>query len=218
MSTPPSAPVAGNASTRAYEFAKWAILSAVYPAGAVITEAGLAHEIGLSRTPVRQALLRLEVEGLVTLKARRGAVVNSFTMHDVEDILEARVLVENHTAGKSFARRKELLPQVEAAHEAMKRNRRERDTAAFTASDRLFHELIVDAADNAVLSSIYRSLRERQTLFTSVIMRGRDDRMQAAIDEHERILETLRGDDREAFCTAVDEHLKWSIALARESH
>ena len=214
----PSAPVSGTATTRAYEFAKWAILSAVYPAGAVITESGLAHEVGLSRTPVRHALLRLEVEGLVTLHARRGAVVNSFSMRDVENILEARVLVENHTAARSFDRREELLPQVEAAHEAMKRNRREHDTAAFTASDRLFHELIVDAAENEVLSSIYRSLRERQTLFTSVIMRGRDDRMVAAIAEHERILEALRGDDRQAFCDAVNRHLQWSIDLARESH
>ena len=214
----PSAPASGTASTRAYEFAKWAILSSVYPAGALITESGLAHEVGLSRTPVRHALLRLEVEGLVTLHAGRGAVVNSFSMQDVENILEARVLVENHTAGKSFEHRKKLLPQVEAAHEAMKRNRREHDTAAFTASDRLFHELIVDAANNAVLSAIYRSLRERQTLFTSAIMRGRDDRMAAAIAEHERILEALRGDDRQAFCEAVDRHLQWSIALARESH
>ncbi|MFL6133829.1 MAG: GntR family transcriptional regulator [Nocardioidaceae bacterium] len=214
----PSAPVAGTATTRAYEFAKWAILSSVYPAGAVITESGLAHEVGLSRTPVRHALLRLEVEGLVTLHARRGAVVNSFSMRDVENILEVRVLVENHTAARSFDRRKDLLPRVEAAHESMKRSRREHDTAAFTASDRLFHELIVDAAENEVLSSIYRSLRERQTLFTSVIMRGRDDRMVAAIEEHESILEALRGDDRQAFCDAVNRHLQWSIALARESH
>jgi DNA-binding GntR family transcriptional regulator len=212
------APPSASASKRAYDFAKWAILSGVYPAAAVITEAALAHEIGLSRTPVREALLRLEVEGLVTLHPRRGAVVNTFSMADVEDVLEARVLVENHTAGRSFEHRASLLPKVEAAHEAMKRTRRERNTAAFTTSDRLFHELIVDAAENGVLSSIYRMLRERQTLFTSVMMRGRDDRMEAAIEEHERILATLRGDDREAFCTAVNEHLQWSIALARESH
>jgi DNA-binding GntR family transcriptional regulator len=206
-----------TAGDRAYEFAKWAILSAVYPAGAVITEAALAHEIGLSRTPVREALLRLETEGLVRVRPGRGAIVSTFSLTDVEDVLEARVLVENHTAGKSFAHRLTLLPAVEAAHEAMQRNRRERDTAGFTASDRLFHELIVDAAGNAVLSAIYRTLRERQTLFTSVLVRGRMDRMQSAIDEHERILETLRGDDREAFCAAVNRHLEWSIALARES-
>ncbi|NUR09478.1 MAG: GntR family transcriptional regulator [Nocardioidaceae bacterium] len=211
MSTTPE-----SAADRAYRFAKWAILSGVYPAGAAITEAGLAREIGVSRTPVRAALLRLEVEELVT-STRQGAVVNTFSMHDVEDVLEARVLVENHTALKSFANRAELLPLVEAAHAATIRKRREHDTAGFTAADREFHELIVDAADNRVLSSIYRTLRERQTLFTSVIMRGREDRMQEAIDEHERILQTLRGDDQAAFSRAVNDHLQWSIALARAS-
>ena len=214
----PSTPAPGSAAERAYDFAKWAILSAVYPAGDVITEGGLAHEIGVSRTPVREALLRLEVEGLVTLHPKKGAVVSTFTMHDVEDVLEARVLVENHTAIRSFACRETLLPQVEAAHESMRRHRNSHDTAAFTAADRVFHELIVDAADNAVLSTIYRMLRERQTLFTSVMMRGRVDRMDAAIEEHERIIDTLRGDDPEAFCAAVNAHLQWSIALARESH
>jgi DNA-binding GntR family transcriptional regulator len=216
MSTTPG-PAAGSASHRAYEFAKWAILNAVYPAGSLITTAGLAHEIGLSRTPVHAALLRLEVEGLVTLEPRRGAVVSTFTKHEVEDVLEARVLVENHTAARSFERRVTLLPQVEEAHASMRRSAREHDTATFTTADRLFHELIVDAADNTVLSSVYRTLRERQTLFTSVMMRGRADRMQAAIEEHDRIIETLRGDDREAFCTAVNEHLQWSIELARAS-
>ncbi|MGN6575101.1 MAG: GntR family transcriptional regulator [Nocardioides sp.] len=155
----PSAPAPGSAARRAYDFAKWAILNAVYSAGDVVTEGGLAHELGISRTPVREALLRLEVEGLVKLHPKRGAVVSEFSMHDVEDVLEARVLVENHTAAKSFASRETLLPRVEKAHADMKRRRAEHDTAAFTEADRVFHELIVDAADNAVLSAIYRMLR-----------------------------------------------------------
>jgi DNA-binding GntR family transcriptional regulator len=214
----PLAPAPGSAARRAYDFAKWAILNAVYSAGDVVTEGGLAHELGISRTPVREALLRLEVEGLVRLHPKRGAVVSEFSMHDVEDVLEARVLVENHTAAKSFASRETLLPRVEKAHQDMKRRRAEHDTAAFTEADRVFHELIVDAADNSVLSAIYRMLRERQTLFTSAIVRGRTDRMDAAIAEHERILEALRGDDEKAFLRVVNEHLQWSIALARESH
>ena len=214
----PSAPAPGSAARRAYDFAKWAILNAVYGAGDVLTESGLAHELGISRTPVREALLRLEVEGLVTLHPKRGAVVSEFSLHDVEDVLEARVLVENHTAAKSFASRDTLLPNVEKAHADMRRRRAEHDTAAFTEADRVFHELIVDAADNAVLSSVYRMLRERQTLFTSAMVRGRTDRMDAAIAEHERILEALRGDDEKAFLRVVNEHLQWSIALARKSH
>ncbi len=212
-----SLPPPGSAARRAYDFTKWAILNAVYAAGDVVTEGGLAHEIGVSRTPVREALLRLEVEGLVVLKPKKGAVVATFTLHDVEDVLEARVLVENHTAAKSFAARHTLLPALEAVHAEMRQRRLEHDTARFTDADRRFHELIVDAADNAVLSSIYRMLRERQTLFTSVMVRGRADRMDAAISEHDRIIETLHGDDAPTFAEAVNTHLEWSIALARES-
>ena len=210
-------PAEGSAARHAYDYAKWAILNAVYDGGDVITEAGLGREVGVSRTPVREALLRLEVEGLVTLHPRRGAVVAEFSGHDIEDVLDARTLVENHTAARSFANRAALLPEVEKAHAEMRQRRHERDTAGFTNADRTFHELIVDAADNAVLSSVYRMLRERQTLFTSTMVRGRADRMDAAIAEHERIIEALRGDDEKAFCHVVNEHLQWSIALARES-
>ena len=213
-----SVPSPGSAARRAYDFTKWAILSAVYEAGDVITEGGLANELGVSRTPVREALLRLEVEGLVHLKPKKGAVVATFSMHDVEDVLEARELVETHTATKSFAARHILLPRVEAVHAEMRRRRNERDTAGFTDADRRFHELIVDAADNAVLSSVYRMLRERQTLFTSVMIRGRLDRMDEAIAEHDRVIDALQGDDEDAFCEVVKSHLRWSIALARESH
>ncbi|HEX4977465.1 MAG TPA: GntR family transcriptional regulator [Nocardioides sp.] len=212
-----SAPTPGSAARRAYDFAKWAILSSVYGAGDVITEGGLAHEVGVSRTPAREALLRLEVEGLVRLQPKKGAVVATFSPHAMEDVLEARVLVENHTARKSFAQRATLLPEVERVHDQMKQRRREQDTAGFTEVDRVFHELIVDAADNAVLSAIYRMLRERQTLFTSAMVRGRLDRMDAAIAEHDRILEALRGDDAEAFCQVVNDHLQWAIELARAS-
>lgn len=216
MRTSSSRP-SGSAAERAYEFAKWAILSAVYSCGEVITEGGLANEIGVSRTPVREALLRLEAEGLVRLHPKKGAIVSAFSVKEIEDVLEARVLVENFTAARSFENRADLLPELEAVHQEMDRRRQEQDTAGFTNCDRVFHELIVDAAGNEVLSSVYRMLRERQTLFTSAMMRGRADRMQAAIDEHEKILVTLRGDDEDEFGLVVNDHLQWSIALARDS-
>lgn len=208
----------GTAAQRAYDFAKWAILNGVYPAGSLVTVGGLAGEIGLSRTPVREALLRLEAEGLVGLAPGRGAVVNTFSAQEVEDVLEARVLVENYTAARSFARRQEFLPDVQRTLEQMKQRRRERDTAGFTECDRVFHEVIVDGAGNTVLSEMYRSLRERQTLFTSAVVRGRVDRMDEAIREHAGIVERLQGSDLEAFTKAVNDHLQWSIALARASH
>lgn len=206
-----------NAAQRAYDFAKWAILNAVYPAGSVVTVSSLAGELGLSRNPAREALLRLEAEGLVRVVPRRGAVVATFSPQEVEDVLEARILVENYTAARSFENREKFLSDLLRAHEETKRRRREQDTAGFTAADRLFHEIIVDGADNTVLSEMYRSLRERQTLFTSTMVRGRADRMEAAIAEHDRIIEKLEGDDEDAFIEVVNSHLQWSIALARSS-
>ncbi len=211
------ASAAGSASERAYEFAKWAILNAVYPGGAQLTEQALSRETGVGGAAVREALARLEAEGLVEHLPARGPVVATFSVRDVEDVLEVRVLVENHTAGRSFARRADLLPTVEAVHARLCARRREQDTAGFTACDRLFHEAIVEAAGNGVLASVYRMLRERQALFTSAMMRGRADRMDATIVEHEQILDALRGDDEQVFCDAVNAHLRWSAALAQES-
>ena len=208
----------GSSAQRAYDFAKWAILNAVYPAGATVTVGALAQEIGLSRTPVREALLRLEAEGLVQMVAGQGAVVSSFSAQEVEDVLEARVLVENFTAAKSFTNRSKFLDELVEIHEESKRRRRARDTAGFTEADRLFHETIVDGAGNTVLSEVYRSLRERQTLFTSAMVRGRTDRMDEAIREHDQIIERLRDDDEQAFVDVVNAHLQWSIDLARSSH
>jgi DNA-binding GntR family transcriptional regulator len=206
-----------NSAQRAYDFAKWAILNAVYPAGSTLSMSALAQELGLSRSPAREAILRLEAEGLVTMEPGRGAVVATFSPEEVEDVLEARTLVENYTAARSFACREKFLPDLLAAHEETKRRRREQDTAGFTAADRLFHEIIVDGAGNEVLSEMYRSLRERQTLFTSTLVRGRVDRMDAAIAEHDAIIERLEGDDEDAFIDVVNSHLRWSLALARSS-
>lgn len=214
----PHAPSPGPAARRAYDYAKWAILNAVYGPGDVVTEGGLAAEVGVSRGTARDAVLRLTVEGLLSPRpGGRGSVVSRFSRQEAEDVLEARILVENHTAARSFARRTTLLPELEVVHAEMVQRHEEHDTARFTDADRRFHEAIVDAAGNAVLSSIYRMLRERQTLFTSVLMRGRGDRMAAALDEHEKVLAALRGDDAEAFARVVDEHLRWSVELVRAS-
>jgi DNA-binding GntR family transcriptional regulator len=210
-------PPRANAAQRAYDFAKWAILNAVYPAGEVVSVSRLAGEVGVSRSPAREALLRLEAEGLVNVLPGRGAVVSAFSPEEIEDVLEARLLVENYTAARAFENRAKYLPELLQVHEEMRRRRREQDTAGFTDADRRFHELIVDGAGNQVLSEIYRSLRDRQTLFTSAMVRGRTDRMDAAIAEHDVILDRLQGLEEDAFIEVVNAHLQWALTFARSA-
>src|SRR5689334_967202 len=90
-----------TATSRAYDHVKQAILDRAYPGGALLSEGEIASEVGVSRTPVREALLRLETEGLVRLYPKRGALVLPVSPQEVADVLETRELVETFTAGRA---------------------------------------------------------------------------------------------------------------------
>src|SRR5918912_405073 len=91
-----------TATDRAYRHVKDAILSRAYPGGRLLTEGEIASAVGVSRTPVREALLRLEGEGLLSLYPKRGALVLPVSAQEVHDVLEARELVEIHAAALLF--------------------------------------------------------------------------------------------------------------------
>ena len=98
--TPRPAP----AKDRAYEFVKERILDGGYPGGDLLSEGEVAEALGVSRTPVREAFLLLEAEGLMRLYPKRGALVVPVSPDEVHDVMETRMLVERHTADR-LARR-----------------------------------------------------------------------------------------------------------------
>jgi DNA-binding GntR family transcriptional regulator len=206
-----------SASQRAYDHVKTRILDARYPGGDLLTEGQVSTETGVSRTPVREALLRLEAEGLVRLYPKKGALVVPFTAQGAADVLEARGLVERYCAPRAWARRAEFVDYLPPLLEAMREARRAGDVTAFTTADRSFHEQIVAAAGNDVLTRLYRSLRERQLCITAALARVSTDRMDAAIDDHAVMIDLLHGEDQTAFLALVDEHLDQALAHAQAS-
>src|SRR6201996_1791220 len=88
-----------SATTTAYRFAKQRLLDGRFPAGELLSENEIARELGISRTPVREAFLLLEAEGLLELYPRRGALVSPIAPTESDDVLEARLLIEGHCAG-----------------------------------------------------------------------------------------------------------------------
>jgi DNA-binding GntR family transcriptional regulator len=197
-----------SAAQRVYEHVKTGILDASYPGGELLTEGLVSERVGVSRTPVREALLRLETEGLVRLYPKRGALVVPVSAEEAEDVLEARALVERYAAPRAWARRADLADALEPLLEAMREHRAAGDVAAFSEADRTFHERIVTAAGNAVLARLYRSLRERQLCISSAMMRVSSERMDVALDDHQRLVDLLRGDDETAFLELTDTHLQ----------
>jgi DNA-binding GntR family transcriptional regulator len=204
-SAPPAPPA--SAATRAYDHLKRAVLDGTHPGGTLLTEGEVAEQLGVSRTPVREALLRLEAEGLVRLYPKKGALVVPVSAQEAHDVVEARALIEEWAAGRAWARRDEIVPQLEPLLEEMRRARVAEAFLDFTTADRSFHECVVAAAGNDVLTRSYRGLRERQLCISTAVMRMSRARMDAAVRDHQHLLEALRGGSRAQFLTLTRAHL-----------
>ncbi|HET7326105.1 MAG TPA: GntR family transcriptional regulator [Nocardioidaceae bacterium] len=207
-----SGPPQPSATQRVYDHVKTRILAATYAGGDLLTEGRLGDLTGVSRTPVREALLRLEAEGLVRLYPKKGALVVPVTAEEAADIVEARTLVETWSAPRAWAARKGLADDLAPLVDAMRGHRDRADVVAFSEADRSFHEQIVAAAGNAVLTRLYRGLRERQLCINVAVIRVSAERMDAAIADHADLVALLRGDDEQAFLDLTESHLRRAVS------
>ncbi|MDQ4086295.1 MAG: GntR family transcriptional regulator [Actinomycetota bacterium] len=204
-----------SAAQRVYEHVKTGILDATYPAGDLLTEGVVSERVGVSRTPVREALLRLEAEGLLRLYPKKGALVVPVSAREAEDVLEARALVEQYAAPRAWARRETLADDLQPLVDAMREHRDRGDMVEFNRADRSFHERIVTAAGNEVLARLYRSLRERQLCISGEVLRVSAERMDQALADHQLLVDLLRGDDERAFVALTDSHLHRALEQSR---
>ena len=212
---PARPPVAPSAADRAYAYIKGEILARRLAPHDLLSEGQLAEAVGASRTPVREALLRLQGEGLVRLLPKRGALVLPVTVDEMADVMETRRLVESFAARKVLSHQPSvpLGPVLDSHLEAMRAAMQAHDAGAYVRADRDFHLAIVAATGNEIITSLYRSLRERQLRMGTVnLLDGTGThvdpaRMRATLAEHERIRDTLRAGRADAAVKAIGAHL-----------
>ncbi|MER5969585.1 GntR family transcriptional regulator [Streptomyces sp. NPDC002055] len=203
------------AAERVYSHVKQAVLDRRYEGGTLLTEGDLADAVGVSRTPVREALLRLEVEGLIKLYPKKGALVLPVSAQEIGDVVETRLLVEEHAVRKAVPAGPRLIQRLEELLEEQRRFAAEGDLAAVAASDRCFHAEIVRNAGNQILERLYDQLRDRQLRMGVAVMHAHPDRIAKNITEHAEILRALRNGDAEAAAAAVHQHVSWVKNLVR---
>ncbi|MFC7305856.1 GntR family transcriptional regulator [Streptomyces monticola] len=212
---PAAPPRQPPAAERVYQHIKQAVLERRYEGGTLLTEGELATDVGVSRTPVREALLKLEVEGLIKLYPKKGALVLSVSAQEIADVVETRLLVEEHAARKAVPASARLIGRLEELLAEQRAHAEAGDFAAAAVTDRCFHAEIVRSGGNEILSRLYDQLRDRQLRMGVAVMHSHPDRIAKTLAEHAEILEALRAGDADAAVAVVHRHVGWFSHLAR---
>ncbi|MEU9099115.1 GntR family transcriptional regulator [Streptomyces sp. NPDC048361] len=203
------------AADRVYMHVKQAVLDRRYEGGTLLTEGELAEAVGVSRTPVREALLKLEVEGLIKLYPKKGALVLAVSAQETADVVETRLLVEEFAVRRAVPAPERLVVRLQELLAEQKEQAAAGDLAALAVSDRCFHAEIVRNAGNEILARLYDQMRDRQLRMGVAVMHAQPDRVAKNIAEHEEMLAAIRDGDGERAAQCVRQHLSWVKILVR---
>lgn len=200
--------------TRVYEHVHRAILDAKLPVGSALSEYRLAEEIGVSRTPVREALKRLEQDGLVHSIPRRGTFVADLTARGIVEIYEVRSQLEGFAARVAAERmdRAEVKRLIAELDRVQKRSDNS-DPKAAQEHDIHVHKGIVAAASNDRLTQILATLDDQVYRIRRRAM-ANSSRLPTTLAEHRRILGAILDHDPEAAERAMREHLQSAMENA----
>lgn len=192
-----------------------AIVDGRLAAGERYSVAALADGLGVSRTPVREALLMLERQGLVRFERNKGVRILETSAGDLEEVFALRLLLEVPATRRAAARLSAAdLDALDAELDAMATAV---DEGPFMAHDQRFHEIVLDAAGNRRLATLVDQLRDHVRLRgASTVGRSRD--LDAIHAEHVAIRDALRSRDADAAAAAMRQHLlrTGSLLVAQE--
>jgi DNA-binding GntR family transcriptional regulator len=203
-----------SSAARAYQVAKERLLDGSWEPGTLLSENELAKELGISRTPVREAFLQLEAEDLLDLYPRRGALVKPISPSEADDVLEARLLIETHCALRVAGGDEQVAAALRRSVAEQEQALREGGTP-FVIADREFHRLIVAANGNDLLTRQYDALRDRQQRIAATAVARDPARVAGFIAEHRDIAAAIEQRDPEAAAARVAAHLRHANELAR---
>ena len=187
------------------------IVSGQLSAGQRLMADQLAEALAISQTPVKEALVRLEHDGLVEVASRRASTVRRFTISDIEEIYEARVLVELHAATRGLEKGAVTAPfvdrltQVFREHMAFIERQSQDGLAEAIRRDRTFHALIVSLGGNRLISGWHQVVQRQMQTVRNYSLRQYD--LGRTRREHGAIVEAFAARDRDAVIAALTAHL-----------
>ncbi|MCI9080947.1 MAG: GntR family transcriptional regulator [Lachnospiraceae bacterium] len=184
-----------------------AILKGELKPGERLMELQLAAKLGVSRTPIREAIRMLELEGLAVTVPRKGAEVAKMTEKDMEDVLQIRRALDELAVGLACDNMTE--ERLAELHEALIRFEESIETGdvkQIAQKDIEFHEVIYQTADNTKLVNLLNNLREQMYRYRVEYLKN-DDVYPVLIEEHKKIYEGLKHKDKKMVVELVGSHV-----------
>jgi len=185
-----------------------AILTGELKPGERLMEIHLANKLGVSRTPIREAIRQLELEGLVIMIPRKGAQVASITEKSMSDVLEVRLALEKLAVELACRRidyeQKERLKTALLAFEDIIGNE---DAGEIAKADVAFHDEIFEATGNPRLVQMLNNLAEQMYRYRFEYIKDRSGHMRL-VEEHRRIYDAILAGDVEAATKEISVHIK----------
>ncbi len=194
------------------ELLRQRIFSRELEPGSWIDELKIAEEVGISRTPLREALKVLAAEGLVTMKVRRGAYVTEMSEKDLHDVYHLLSLLESDAAGVVARTATEAqLQTLQALHDELEGCTHDRER--FFAVNERFHMQMLAFADNRWRDQMVSDLRKVMKLsrHNSLLKRGR---IEDSLEEHRAVMAALRTGDADATARAMQAHFAHGLEAA----
>lgn len=192
---------------KVFQHIKSRIINGSYAPGDTILETRLTEELGVSRTPVREAIWLLEVEGLVETTAKKGAIVLGITPKDVSDIFAMRQLLEGLAARWAAERLTDAeIKDLQKICDLSEFYVQKRETEEITELDNKFHHIIYEASGskmlNLTLSNLHRYSQPARLHSINI-----ENRFSESVTEHLALLEAFRNRDPEAAEKAMTHHV-----------
>lgn len=194
-------------SDRIFDIIENAILSGSFRPGERIIETELAKNLGISKSPVREALKKLEGEGIVRLVPRKGFFVRNIGRKSIEDLCDVMFIIEVAAARLSLKKKTEAVCQkIDEILDQMKGHLRRKDHTSYTLANRQFHGLFYDLTENEWILKISQMFFKEADMLRSLSLYT-SDRFSRSIEEHDAIADAYKKGDEERLEGAVKKHL-----------
>ena len=199
-----------------YQILRDEICAGKYAPGSWLQETELTEYLGVSRSPVREALRRLVADGLLMEIPNKGVFVKEFTCRDIDEIFDMRVMLESYAIRKSRSRMTsarlqklfDILEELEHTHAAQ-------ELAVYTQSDEVLHNRIVELSENSLVISTYDRVRSMNQQFR-VLSLSSHRRFDESLEEHRQIVQSLAVGDVETACATNTRHLELACQCIKE--